>query len=272
MTGIDVAFFDSHCHLDPVAFEDDAGVDAAVERALEAGVLRMLTIGSGYGYDTAHRAVAVAGRHERVWATVGLHPHDAEHYTEARFADLLALTEHPRVVALGEMGLDFYYDNSPRDQQRAALRAQLRAARAHQLPVIVHDRDSGGETLQILQEEGAFEPAEPGRGGVVYHCFTGTADEMEAIVALGGYSSLPGIITFKNAQAMREVARRVPLDRLFIETDSPFLTPVPFRGRRNEPARVTLVGEAVARERGVPVAEVARRTWDSASRFFGIEG
>lgn len=258
-------FFDSHCHLDPDAFDGLSGVDDAIQRAREAGVARMLAIGSGYGFDSASRAVAVAERHTDVWASVGLHPHDAALYTLERWDRLVELAAHPRVVAIGEMGLDFHYDNSPRDTQRDVFRRQIRTAKELGKPIIIHDRDSGGETLAILDEEAAWDGA-----GVVYHCFTGDVAHMQAITSRGGYISIPGIVTFKNAETMRKVAADVPLDRLFIETDSPFLTPVPFRGKRNEPARVTLVAEKIGELRGVAAAEVAEATWRNASRFFGL--
>jgi len=251
--------------LDVSAFEDQEGVDAAVGRALSAGVTRMLCVGAGYGADTARRAVGLADRHDSVWASVGVHPHDAKAWTSELWAELESLAENVRVVALGEMGLDFHYDNSPRDEQREVFRLQLRAADRLGLPVIIHDRSSDGETFRILLEEKSFENV-----GVVYHCYSGDVASMEEIVARGGYISIPGIVTFKNAGEMRDVARSTPMDRLFIETDSPFLTPVPFRGRRNEPARVVHVAECIAEARSVPLERVQEATWNNASRFFGI--
>ena len=261
----DALHFDSHCHLDPDSFVDDAGVDAAVERARAAGVRRMVTVGAGYGADTAERAVAVAARHPDVWATVGVHPHDAKDWNPDLWTAILDLAVHPKVVALGEMGLDFHYDNSPRDEQRDVFRWQVRAAIERALPIVVHDRSSLGESLEILVEERAFSGA-----GVVFHCYSGTVAEMESIVALGGYISIPGIVTFSKADEMRRVARQVPLDRLMVETDSPFLSPVPLRGRRNEPANVVHVANAVAAARGMQPAELARATWDNATRFYRI--
>jgi TatD DNase family protein len=167
---------------------------------------------------------------------------------------------------MGEMGLDFYYDNSPRDVQRTVFRHQIRRARELNMPIIIHDRDSDGETMAILDEEDAWSKC-----GVVYHCFTGTVETMTKIVERGGFVSIPGIVTFKNAAQMREVASTVPLERLFIETDSPFLTPAPFRGKRNEPARVGLVAEKIAELRDVDAEYVAEVTWKNASRFFGLE-
>lgn len=258
-------YFDSHCHLDVDVFGDDAGVDAVVARAREAGVSRMITIGSGYGAASLRRAALVAERHEGVWATAGVHPHDARCWDEDSEPALRALAAHEKVVALGEMGLDFHYDSSPRDQQREVFRRQLRLARELSLPVIIHDRDSDGETLRILVEERSFLGA-----GVLYHCYTGDVLAMRTITELGGYISIPGIVTFKNAQGMRDVARAVPDDRYMIETDSPFLTPVPFRGTRNEPARVPLVAAAVANVRGQSVEEVAFTSALNTTRFFGL--
>lgn len=258
--------FDSHCHLDPVAFGDDAAVDQVIARARAAGVGRMVSVGSGYGADSAGRAVAVAERHPDVWAAIGIHPHDASAFDEAVWQDVLALARHPRVVALGEMGLDYHYDRSPRDVQQQVLRRQVRDALALRLPIIIHDRDSQGDVYAVLVEEGAFQGA-----GVLWHCYTGDRASMQQIVAAGGYVSLPGIVTFKNADEMRAVAMEVPLDRLLVETDSPFLAPVPHRGRKNEPAYVGLVAAEVARVRGLTADAVARQTWQNASRLFGLD-
>lgn len=253
---------DSHCHLDPGVYGGDEGVDAVIARAHAAGVRAMLTIGSGYGFESAARAVAVAARHPSLRASVGLHPHDAKDFTDARFGALLALARAPSVRALGEMGLDFHYDQSPRDQQRAVFREQLRAAREMSLPVIIHDRESQGETLAILDEERAWAV------GVLFHCYTGDLATMERVVRSGGWISIPGIVTFKNAGGMCEVAARVPLDRLLVETDSPFLAPVPYRGKKNEPAYVERVVAKVAELRGVEGAALAAATAENAERFF----
>ena len=257
--------FDSHCHLDPRAFDDATGIDAAVARAKDAGVLRMVTIGSGYGADTARAAVDVAARNDGVWATVGVHPHDAKLWDDAMDDEVQALAARDKVVALGEMGLDFHYDNSPRDVQRTVLRRQLALARELDLPVVIHDRESADETLEILLAERAFEGK-----GVLFHCYSGDVATMRRIVDAGGYVSIPGIVTFKKADTMRQVAKETPPDRLLVETDSPFLTPNPFRGKRNEPAYVIHTVAAIAAERGETPDAIARLTWDNASRFFGV--
>ena len=254
---------DSHCHIDPTVFGGDEGVDAVVARAHAANVERMLVVGSGYGFASAERALSVARRHPTVRASVGLHPHDAKEFTPERFAVLLAMAAQPEVLALGEMGLDFHYDSSPRDEQRHAFREQLRAARRLGMPVIIHDRDSGGETLAILDEEGAWPT------GVLFHCYTGDVPYMEQIVERGGYISIPGIVTFKNAGAMPDVARSVPDDRILVETDAPFLTPVPRRGKKNEPAFVAHTLAKVAELRGVSVEAMDELTTANTERFFG---
>jgi len=260
-----VAYFDSHCHLDPDAFGDAEGVAGAIERARTAGVKRMLAIGSGYGADCASRALEVAEAHPDIWAAVGIHPHDAKLYTAEAWAEVTQMLRHPRVVAVGEMGLDFYYDNSPRELQREVFRTQIRTALEVELPIVIHDRDSEGECLKILQEEGAFS----GRG-VLWHCFTGDVPMMEGVLAAGGHISLSGIVSFRKAEDLHAVARQVPLDRLFIETDSPFLAPEPLRGRRNEPSYVPLVAHAIAQQRGMTVEALAERTWANAARFFAL--
>jgi TatD DNase family protein len=253
---------DSHCHLDPTVYGGDEGVDAAIARAHAAGVSQMLSVGSGYGFASAARAVALAARHPSVRASVGLHPHDAKDFSDANFADLLALAEASTVLALGETGLDFHYDNSPRDQQRAVFREQLRVARSRRVPVIIHDRESGGETLAILDDEAAWDT------GVLYHCYTGSVAQMEQIVARGGRLSIPGIVTFRTAGEMAEVAARVPLDRLLVETDAPFLAPVPHRGKKNEPAYVVHTLAKVAELRGMRVDELDSVTTANTRAFF----
>lgn len=255
---------DTHCHLDPDTYGDDAAVDAVVARARAAGVSRMVTIGSGYGATCIAHARAVAARHADVWFTAGLHPHDASLWDAAVIAAIREAAADPRCVAIGEMGLDFHYDKSPRDAQRRCLREQIALARSLDLPIVVHDRESDGETLRILEAEGAFG------GRVLYHCYTGGVAHLREIVDRGGFVSIPGIVTFKNAGEMREVAAAVPDDRLLVETDSPFLTPVPHRGKQNEPAFVRYTAEAVAALRGVDLERLAALTTANALRFYGI--
>lgn len=255
---------DAHCHLDPLSFDGDEGVDAAIARAREAGVDRIITIGAGYGLDCAERAAAVAERHADVWFSAGVHPHDAKHWGPDAVERIERLAAHPRCVAIGEMGLDFHYDLSDRDAQRACLREQVGLAKRLQKPIIIHDRDSGGETLRILDETGAFEV------GVQYHCFAGTVEDMREIVSRGGIVSIPGIVTFKKPGHLVDVAREAPEGAFLVETDSPFLSPVPKRGRRNEPANVRFTGERVAQIRGVTPEALAAQTSRTAARFYGL--
>ena len=255
---------DSHCHLDPDVYGGDDGVDAVIARARAAGVARMVTIGSGYEPACLARAAGVASRHPDVWFTVGVHPHDAKHWTDDVASAIRAHAAHPRCVAIGEMGLDFHYDMSPRDEQRACFRSQIRLALDVKKPIVIHDRESNDETFATLVEEGAFT------GTVLFHCFTGTVPAMQAIVAKGGFISIPGIVTFKNADVMRDVARACPLDRLLVETDSPFLTPIPHRGKKNEPAYVALVADKVAELRGLARGDLVAATATNTTRVFGL--
>ena len=258
--------FDSHCHLDAATYGGDEGVDAVVATARAAGVTRMLTVGCADGSGRVERTVATAERFDGVWCSVGVHPHDAKALDDALLGRLIELAERPKVVAWGEVGLDFFYDLSDRDVQRAALRRQIGVARELDLPLIVHDRDSVGETLRILDEERAFE------GSVLYHCYSSDADHMDEIVQRGGYISLPGIVTYPKATEMHEVARRVPLERLLVETDAPYLTPQPLRGATNEPCHTALTVDAIARLREMDRDTLARATTANAMRLFRLTG
>jgi TatD DNase family protein len=244
-------FTDSHCHLNYKGLvEDQAGVLA---RARAAGVEAMLNISTRESeWD---EVIAVAEREPDVWASVGIHPHEADAHPDVQTATLVARAKHPRVVGIGESGLDFYYDHSDRERQRASFRAHIAAARETGLPVIVHTRDAEADTAAILAEEmgkGAY------RG--VIHCFTASAAFARKALDLGLYISLSGIVTFKNARDLQETARSVPLERLLIETDSPFLAPVPHRGRPCEPAFVADTARFVAGLLDLPVETLARDT------------
>jgi TatD DNase family protein len=256
-------FIDSHAHIDGEEF--DADRDEVVARAREAGVRAILNVGTGDPHGgNFERAVALAERYEGVYAAVGVHPHDAKLYTEAAERLVLEFVRGKRVVAVGEIGLDYHYDNSPREVQREVFGRQLRLACAEGLPVIIHSREADGETLEILRAEYAGA----GRGGVM-HCFGGGPELAEGALALGFYISFAGNVTFKKADALREVALTVPLDRLLVETDCPYLAPVPHRGRRNEPAYVVATARFLADLRGVSHEEVGRVTSENFSRLFG---
>lgn len=250
---------DSHCHLDFPDFADD--LDGVIARAAEAGVGVMLTIGTHITrYD---QVVRVAERFDNVWATVGIHPHEAGVAPHADLDTLLRLAEHPKVVAFGETGLDYYYDKSPREQQRDSFRIHIEAARRTGLPVIVHTRDADDDITAILTEEmgkGAFT-------GLV-HCFSSGPDVAEKAVELGLYISASGIMTFKTAESLRDTLAGVPLDRLLVETDAPYLAPIPYRGKRNEPAYVAKTAARLAEVKGVPMAELETATTDNFHRLF----
>ena len=250
---------DSHCHLD---FPDYVGdVDGVVMRARAAGVGVCLSIGTELSRFAGVRAVAE--KFPDVWCSVGVHPHEAEKETLSDAAPLLAETSHPKVVGIGETGLDYYYAHSPRAEQIANFRAHIAAARQSALPLIVHTRDADDDTIEVLEDEmgkGAFS-------GLI-HCFTGTQRLADAALAMGFYISVSGIATFKNSGALRDVIKTVPLERLLVETDAPFLAPVPHRGKTNEPAFVVHTARMLAELKGIGDAELAAATTENFFRLF----
>jgi TatD DNase family protein len=253
---------DSHAHLDDPKFGEDR--EAVVRRAWDAGVRTILTIGNGVGPDDMGCGIPIAGAYDWVYTTVGVHPHDAVR-VEARHLTLLEeLAEQDQVVAIGETGLDFYYDNSPRDTQQDVFRAQLEVAVRLSMPVIIHTRAADTETIEILRD------VRPERG--VVHCFTGGEALAECALDLGLMISFSGIVTFKTADSIRSIAESVPDDRILVETDSPYLAPVPHRGKRNEPAFVVETAEKVARVRGMTVEELAEKTSRNFGELFGVGG
>jgi TatD DNase family protein len=238
---------DTHCHVDDERIP--GGTDAAIDIAVEAGVHRMICVGTDAA--RSQRAMALASRRPEVWATIGLHPHDAVNGLDP-IRDLLASDEsgRHRVVAVGECGLDYYYDHSPRDLQREVFATQIALANQYDLPLVIHTRDAWDDTFDVLDGEGMPEHT-------VFHCFTGGPDEAAAAVRRGAWLSFSGIVSFPSATALREAAAQCPPDRLLVETDSPYLAPVPHRGRPNHPALVTAVGAALAAVRGCAVGQVA---------------
>jgi TatD DNase family protein len=257
---------DSHCHIDGDAFDDDR--DQVVKRARDAGVVAMLNIGTGDpNTDDFRKAVAVAEKYENVFASVGVHPHDAKLYDDEAEKHLLELAKSEKVIAWGEIGLDFYYDHSPRDVQREAFRRQIRTARELNLPIIIHSRDADDETVEILSGECAGDNF---RGGIM-HCFGGTALMAEALMEIGFLISFAGNVTFKKAENLRDAARVVPLDKLLVETDCPFLTPAPFRGKRNEPAYVEHTARFLADFYGIEFETLAEQTTGNFLNFFRIK-
>jgi TatD DNase family protein len=244
-------WIDNHCHLDPASARE------VVAAAVDAGVVAFVDVGTDLA--RSEQAVATAAAHERVWATVGVHPHDARDGVDG----LAALLDHPKVVAVGEAGLDYHYDHSPRDVQRDVFAAQVALANDRGLPLVIHTREAWDDTFAILDREGV-----PAR--TVFHCFTGGPDEAAAALERGAFVSISGIVTFTTADDLRAAVAEVPLERLLVETDSPYLAPVPHRGKRNVPAFVPLVGAAVAEVKGESVTRVAALTTANAMSFYGI--
>jgi TatD DNase family protein len=254
---IDMTLTDSHCHLDHEKFAVD--LDAVIARAESAGVTRILCIGTGDGPPELDRAIRLADRYSQILATVGVHPHEAAKFIPETYATLRTLASHPKVVALGEIGLDFHYDFSPRDIQREVFIRQLELARDLALPVIIHTREAWDETMQILRVHWS--------GPGILHCFTGDPAQAEEALAMGFHLAYGGVITFKTAENVRESARITPDDRLLIETDAPFLAPIPYRGKRNEPAMMTETLKKLAEVRGTTPELIAELTASNFERL-----
>jgi TatD DNase family protein len=249
-----VRWCDDHCHLP----KDAAAAADAIADAAEAGVQRLITVGTDVAESRLY--ADMARRHPgTVFATAGVHPHDAKDGTEG----LEAVLGEPAVVAVGECGLDFHYDKSPRDVQRRVFAEQIALAHRHGLALVIHTREAWPETFDILAAEGVPERT-------VFHCFTGGPDEARHGLDLGAHLSISGIVTFPSADDVREAVALCPLDRLLVETDSPYLAPVPHRGKPNRPALVTVVGAAVAAVKGVDTAAVAAATWENAEHVYGV--
>jgi TatD DNase family protein len=247
---------DSHCHLDFPDFAEER--DAVIARARDAGVATMLTIGTRLDQFPGVRAIAET--YPEIWCSVGAHPHEAADHAGTTAADLAALAAHPRVVGIGETGLDFHYDHSPRDVQEEVFRAHIAASQASGLPLIIHAREADDEVARILRE------AAPPPG--VLHCFSSGRGLAEAALEIGFYISISGIVTVRNADELRDIVRDVPLERLLVETDAPYLAPVPYRGRRNEPAYVAATAACVAALKGIQPDELAAATTENFFRLF----
>lgn len=255
-------FVDSHAHIDGPEFDADRA--AMLERAHAAGVSLILNVGTGDPHSGVfERAIEMAHQHERIYTAIGVHPHDARHYDDKAESHIKDLLSRQRVIAWGEIGLDFHYNNSPREVQIEVFKRQLNAAREAAVPVIIHTREAENETVEFLQSD--YSDAEC-RG--VFHCFSGSKDLAHRALDLGFALSFSGIVTFRRADELREIAKEVPLDRLLIETDCPFLAPVPYRGKRNEPAYVVEVARCIAELRGLPIEEIARVTTDNFQNLF----
>ena len=262
-------FIDSHAHLEMPQFDCDR--TEVLERARAAGVEMILAIGSGTGPGSLDCAIQLAQQHDWILATIGIHPHEAKLAAETDFQELEQLATNPKVIAWGEIGLDYFYEHSPRGVQEAVFIRQMEMARAAKLPIIIHCRpsdnraDAWDDCLRLLREHWALS----GLGGVL-HCFTGSLEHMWAALEIGFVISFAGNVTFPKAQSIRDVAKEVPLERVFIETDSPFLAPVPNRGKRNEPAFVKEVARQIAELRGMSTEEVGVLTAKNFVRFFHL--
>ena len=264
-------YIDSHAHLEMEKF--DADRDEVLARAQAAGIDRILHIGSGTGPGSLDCAIKMAEQHPWIYASIGFHPHEAVQATDKDFDELEKLARHPRVIAWGEVGLDYFYDHSPRDVQRQVFLRQMEQARAAKLPIVIHCRPSDhsenawDDCLNLIRQHWAAS----GLGGIL-HCFTGTTDHARRALDMGFLVSFAGNVTFPKAQQIRDAASEVPLDRMLIETDSPFLAPVPHRGKRNEPAFVREVARQIGELRGLPAEEVGQKTSANFCNFFKLSG
>ena len=262
-------FIDSHCHLDGPRFDSDR--DQVIARAREAGVTNMLAIGIGEGPGTLDCAVKLAEQHDFVYATVGIHPHEAQLARDSDYDEMAQLATRPKVIAWGEIGLDYFYDHSPRETQKAVFIRQMELARAAKLPIVIHCRpsdnsdDAWEDCLNLIDQH--WKPF--GLGGIL-HCFTSKWLHAKRALDMGFMISFAGNVTFPKAQQIRDSAMEVPLDRMLIETDSPFLAPVPYRGKRNEPAYVKEVARQIGDLRGLSAEEVGARTSSNFHNFFSL--
>ncbi|QQZ09484.1 TatD family hydrolase [Heyndrickxia vini] len=253
--------FDTHVHLNDSQYADD--LEVVIQNAKEAGISNMVVV--GFDRPTITKAMELVERYEFLYASVGWHPVDAIDMTEQDLAWIEQLAKHPKVVALGEMGLDYHWDKSPKDIQKDVFRKQIRLAKKVKMPIIIHNREATQDIVDILKEEGAEEV-----GGIM-HCFSGSTEVAKECINMNFFISLGGPVTFKNAKKPKEVASEIPLSHLLIETDCPYLAPHPYRGKRNEPAYVKLVAEQIAEIKGITLEEVAEQTNRNAKKLFGID-
>jgi len=254
---------DSHAHIDAPQFADDR--EAMLQRAREAGVQTLLAIGTGPGPEKLDAALPYAEQHDWIYTTVGIHPHEAKEVTPAHLDELERLAQHPKVIAWGEIGLDYFYDHSPRETQAKVFCAQMELAHSAKLPIIIHCRDAWDDCLNQIEQHWKSTDL----GGIL-HCFTGTHEHAKRGLGMGFFVSFAGNSTYPKAQSIRDVAKEVPLDRILIETDAPYLAPQPFRGKRNEPAYVAEVAKTLASVRNLAPEEIAATTASNFRRFFGI--
>lgn len=254
--------FDSHAHLNDERFDEDRDelINSLKEKSVD------LVVNPGADIETSKSAVELSKKYDFIYAAVGVHPHDVSDLDDTAINTLRKLAiENKKVVAIGEIGLDYYYDYSPRDSQKEWFKKQILLANELELPIIIHDRDAHADTFDIIKEYKSDEI------GCVLHCFSGSVELAREYIKLGCYISIPGTVTFKNSRKVREVAREIPLDRLFIETDSPYMAPEPHRGKRNDPSLVAFVADKIAQEKGISYEEVCDKTMENAKKFFEIK-
>lgn len=253
--------FDTHVHLNARQYANDR--TEVIERAFAAGVSHMVVV--GFNHETIPLALEIAEQYETIYAAIGWHPVDAIDFKGEDLNWIEELSSHPKVVALGEMGLDYHWDKSPKNIQKDVFRQQIQLAKKLKMPIIIHNREATEDVIEILQEENA-----PEVGGIM-HCYSDSVDYLETCLQMNFYISLGGPVTFKNATLPKEVAKAVPLDKLLIETDAPYLTPHPYRGKRNEPAYVTYVAQKIAELKGIPYETLCETTTQNAYRLFNIK-
>ncbi|MBF0775131.1 TatD family deoxyribonuclease [Mammaliicoccus sciuri] len=251
---------DTHVHLNADQYDED--LQEVIDRALEEGIDRMFVV--GFDTNTIERTMKLIDQYDFIYGIIGWHPVDAIDCTEERLQWIEELSKHPKIIGIGEMGLDYHWDKSPKDIQKEVFRKQIALAKRVQLPIIIHNREATQDCVDILKEENASEV-----GGIM-HSFSGSNEIADEILKMNFYISLGGPVTFKNAKQPKEVAQHVPLDRLLVETDAPYLSPHPYRGKRNEPARVKLVAEQIAELRGISYEEVCKATTENAERLFEL--
>ncbi|GAA0225260.1 TatD family hydrolase [Metaclostridioides mangenotii] len=253
--------FDSHAHLNDERFDEDR--DELIKSLREKNV--DLVVNPGADIETSKSAVELSNKYDFIYAAVGVHPHDVSELDDSAIETLREMaTKNNKVVAIGEIGLDYYYDHSPREDQKEWFKKQILLANELKLPIIIHDRDAHADTFDIIKEYKSNEI------GCVLHCYSGSVELAREYIKMGCYISIPGTVTFKNSRKVREVAREIPLNKLFIETDSPYMAPEPHRGKRNDPSLVAFVADKIAQEKGISYEEVCEKTKENAKIFFGI--
>jgi TatD DNase family protein len=250
---------DTHVHLDDPCYDKDR--DAVIVRAKEEGVDYLIVVASDL--KSSKRCIGLIEEFDSLYAAVGVHPHEAKTVDKDTYFELKELAKNKKVVAIGEIGLDYHYNHSPREVQKEVFRDQIRLAKKSTLPIIIHHREALSDTIEMVQEEGIREG--------VFHCFSGSLEEAEEVISLGFYVSIAGPVTFKNAKRLQELMKELPLDKLLIETDGPYLSPHPFRGKRNEPAYLKYIAEKIAELKGLSLDEIARTTTENAKKLFRLE-